>query len=317
MENNDTKICLMVIYNHRYDKNIPRVEELYKGKFSHIFHIMPFYDENKENVIPVYENSFYFSNYIAQAYQHLKNKGFTHFFVVADDMILNPAINENSLWDETGIKKDECYISGFLEMHNVKRWWGHIVSAIHFRPNLSGTEVSSFLPNINDAQNQFKKFGVECKPLSWKLFLSSSLNSKFRILKDWPIKKNMKWPIKRNFDYPLLGGYSDIVFITAGTMEKFAQYCGIFAATRLFVEIAIPTSLALSAEKICFGNNALPVATNTKCIGNKAKLIGKTLWTKKEFSDLAEKYQNSLSELLKNYPKDTFFLHPVKLSMWK
>lgn len=27
------KIALLIIYNHRYDKNIDRLEKIYKGKF--------------------------------------------------------------------------------------------------------------------------------------------------------------------------------------------------------------------------------------------------------------------------------------------
>lgn len=67
-KNVDMKIALLVLYNHRYDKNIPRIEKLYEGKFSHIFHLMPFYDGDHPNVFPVYESSYYFQSYIAQAY---------------------------------------------------------------------------------------------------------------------------------------------------------------------------------------------------------------------------------------------------------
>lgn len=73
------KIALLIIYNHRYDANIGRLEEMYKGRFQYIFHIVPFYDGNVKNVIPVYEHSHYFSGYIAQAWPHLKDNGFTHF----------------------------------------------------------------------------------------------------------------------------------------------------------------------------------------------------------------------------------------------
>lgn len=51
------KIALMVIYNHRYDNNIPIIEDLYNNKFSHIYHIVPFYDGDKRNVISVYDSS--------------------------------------------------------------------------------------------------------------------------------------------------------------------------------------------------------------------------------------------------------------------
>lgn len=67
---NENKLALMVIYNHRFDKNIELIEKLYSPSFSNIFHIIPFYDGNKENVIPVYESSYQFEGYISQAYTH-------------------------------------------------------------------------------------------------------------------------------------------------------------------------------------------------------------------------------------------------------
>lgn len=39
-------IALVIIHNHRYDANIPRLDEIYKSRFSHIFHLVPFYDGN-------------------------------------------------------------------------------------------------------------------------------------------------------------------------------------------------------------------------------------------------------------------------------
>lgn len=106
----ETKVALLVVYNHRYDKNIARVRELYAKRFSHIYHIMPFYDGYEQDVIPVYESSYCFSGYLSQAYTHIGDKGFTHFLVVADDMILNPVINELSIWKETGLDYCDSYI---------------------------------------------------------------------------------------------------------------------------------------------------------------------------------------------------------------
>lgn len=97
------KIALFVIYNHRYDKNIPLLDNIYKNRFSNIYHIVPFYDGLAQNVISVYDSSFQFQGYIAQAYQHIKDKGFTHVFVVADDMVINPCITETNLHSITGL----------------------------------------------------------------------------------------------------------------------------------------------------------------------------------------------------------------------
>ena len=92
------KIAVLIIYNHHYVKNIPLIEKLYKGKFSHIYHIMPFYNGNEKNIISVYESSFRFQSYISQAYQKIKEMDFTHYFIVADDMLLNPDLTESNLF---------------------------------------------------------------------------------------------------------------------------------------------------------------------------------------------------------------------------
>jgi hypothetical protein len=92
-------VILVVIYNHKYDKNIDIVENLYCKRFSTIYHIVPFYTGDKPNVIPVYENSIYFEGYIAQAYSHFFHPEAAHYFFVADDMILNPNINETNYAD--------------------------------------------------------------------------------------------------------------------------------------------------------------------------------------------------------------------------
>lgn len=52
------KIALLIIYNHRYDKNIPILDKIYEGRFSYVYHVVPFYDGDRENVIAVYENSY-------------------------------------------------------------------------------------------------------------------------------------------------------------------------------------------------------------------------------------------------------------------
>ena len=62
------RIALVVIYNHRFDGNISIVEDLYRERFSNIFHLVPFYDGDRPDVIPVYENSFQFQGYIAQGF---------------------------------------------------------------------------------------------------------------------------------------------------------------------------------------------------------------------------------------------------------
>lgn len=104
------------------------------------------------------------------------------------------------------------------------------------------------------------------------------------------------------FDYPLVGAYSDIFLVTADCMQDFCTYCGAFAATNLFVEIAIPTALVLSSNHIKYNKDV--------------KLAGGAMWSDADMEFL-KAYNNKLDELIKNYPSDKFYLHPIKLSKWK
>ena len=89
-----SSVALIIIYNHRYEKNIDVLERIYRGRFTDIFHLMPFYTGNKKNVIPVYENSMYFQGYVSQGLKAIFDEKYSHYLFVADDLILNPVINE-------------------------------------------------------------------------------------------------------------------------------------------------------------------------------------------------------------------------------
>ncbi|MDD6001267.1 MAG: hypothetical protein PUC50_03635 [Bacteroidales bacterium] len=290
------KICLLVIYNHRYDKNISTIEKIYYDKFKYIYHIIPFYNGNKNNVITVYESSYYFQGYISQAYQHIKNKGFTHFFIIADDMLINPHLNENNLFDKIGINEYDVYFPNFRSLNNSPNWiWKK--QALNWKITHPGVEIQDILPKAETVKKIFREKGYPLdeiedgyKPISWKRKI---FNFIFRKKKE---KEYIQLP------YPLLCGYSDIMIIPSTLMDTFCLYCGAFAATNLFVENAIPTTLAIIAPQIKFDNNC--------------KLKYGAMWTDKD-SNFLQKYNFSLSELINNFPKEKLFLHPIKLSKWK
>lgn len=292
------KVALLIIYNHRFDRNIPILNKIYEARFNHIFHIVPFYDGNEENVIPVYESSYQFSGYVSQAYSHLKRKGFTHYFVVADDMVINPIINEMNLWEITGIKIDYCYINSFISFQNRAMVWERTVEALLYNMYGKGAEINNILPCTEEAIERFKFHNLPTGNVPLKSVYKNIKRNKS--LGIWEKLRLLKR--KGRLTYPLVGGYSDIFLVTADVMDKFVLYCGAFAATRLFVEIAIPTALALASNKIQFNEDL--------------KLKQKALWTAKDYEFL-EKYNLSLTALNKDYPEDTLFIHPVKLSKWK
>lgn len=292
------KVALLIIYNHRYDQNIPRLEKLYGGRFSNLFHIVPFYDGNQENVIPVYESSYYFSGYISQTYAYLKNKGFTHFFIVADDMVINPSLNEANLWQGIGIDMDDCYIDGLIFLQELKIFWSHLFEAMDYFVDKQGVEVSDILPSRQEAERCFDRYGLPHGSIPKKLFGEWLLQQK-----EWKMKKKIwRYIKKRHLDYPLVGGYSDICLVTADAMDKFALYCGAFAATDLFVELALPTSMVLSAKRIKFNKDI--------------KLESGAMWSDKDMQFLQE-YNFSLAKLIDQFPANKLYLHPIKLSKWK
>lgn len=289
------KVALLIVYNHRYDKNIPVLEKIYAGRFSHIFHIVPFYDGSQENVIPVYESSYYFSGYLAQAFVHLKDKGFTHFFIVADDMVIHPGIHQENLWEKTGIGLEECYLPRFVYMQERGLSWDHTMAGMKYKVKQIGAEISNILPPRERAEECFRKFHLPLGEIDWRLLIPRSWKElSFEI---------RRYPFSRRLDYPLVGGYCDILLLPASEMQPFCAFCGAFSATKLFVEIAIPTAMALCAKSIV--------------TQNEIRLKNGDIWEKDEIEDFAQKYHYSVSELEKNWPEDKFFIHPVKLSKWK
>lgn len=291
----ETKIALLVVYNHRYDKNISLINSIYKNKFTYIYHLVPFYDGNLDNVITVYDSSYYFHNYIAQAYQHLKSLEYTHFFIIADDMILNPAINEKNLWQNLNITKNDCYISSFIFLQTRTYFWPWITNALKYKRLQPGVEIMDILPTKEEAINKFKKHGFPVGKIPLKRVLTKRLYLFYYcVLK--------KLPFSLVLDYPLIGGYSDIFITTAKEMPRFCQILGAFAATKLFVEIAIPTALVLTAETIKTDDEVL--------------LKRGDIWLQ-DRQLFENNYNNSLSKLLNDFPLDKLYVHPVKLSRWK
>ena len=298
----NTKIALLVIYNHRYDKNISRINEIYANRFSNIYHIMPFYDGDIENVIPVYDSSFQFQGYISQAFQHLKNKGFSHFVCVADDMVINPRLNEQNFFQLSGIDEDACFVHELRDLRDVRRRWFHIGNAIRFSIFNRGLEIDAILPTREEALNAFQKHNIPTRLVPEWPYQSLRRRVRETLLK---YRKILYYRILQRlyFSYPLVGGYSDMIVVPNTVMPKFCQYCGAFSAARLFVEIAIPTSMILCSEKV----------QTIQEIRMKDSLI----LPRNKDRDFLPKFNHSYDQLVSAFPEDMLYIHPIKLSQWK
>jgi len=316
------RIALIVIYNHRYDQNIDKIENIYKSRFSNIFHLMPFYDGSKANVIPVYEKSIYFHGFIAQGHTHFVRPYLNHYLFIADDLVLNPAINETNYQEYFNIDENSSFLPHIIKLHEMKHYWPRIKEAFEYKLNIRGVEIKNELPNYDQAIKKLGQLGIMIKPLSpyqiyrlpgksVKAWLRAIFYEKTKII-SLMLGTLLNWEYK--LTYPLIGSYSDIVVVSSNTINKFCQYCGAFAATDLHVEVALPTSLCLSAEIIKTEKDL--------------KLHGKALWpdgwnrlhgeNDLADGDLAEldQFNYTLNTLLDRFPKNYLYLHPIKLSKW-
>ncbi len=304
--------CLVIVFNHRYDKNIPVLEKMYASRFKHIRFLVPFYDGDRKDVIPVYESSHYFQSFFAQGFHRFYDDSFSHYVFIGDDCILNPALNESNIAEALGLDNNSDFISDINPLdHETDHTWWHTFKGIDFFNNRKGAEIKRELPSREEAVARFAKHGINVKPLTLTSIFGKKTPPDKKPFTYWLFKQfhaRYKWKKYRRgklieLPYPIAGAYSDILVISQSSIRQFCHYCGIMGAAGLFVEIAVPTALLLSSQKIVEEKNA--------------PLKGKALWTAAEIGAIEEQHQLSLQHLTQHFPEGHLFLHPVKLSKWK
>lgn len=321
-----SKVALVFVFNHKFDKNIDILEKLYSNRFSYIFHLVPFYKGNKDNVIPIYENSHYFQGYFAQGLKHYFNEDFEHYFFIGDDLILNPAINENNYKEYFKISETSAFIPEVLSLHNLsnnetlrflpvktitgrtKKWhWWRVRQLVkEYEHAAYGVTNDKEIPTYEQAEAIIKKHGYDIKPFNYYdvyggFFPLSSATARFVFNLNSYFKKFKA-------KYPVVGSYSDIVIVPKTAVKTFCHYCGVFATNRLFVELAIPTALLLSCEEVC----------TEPALGKR----GSIYWTYipkevEQFEKDMKQFNNSIGQLMQRFPEDKLYIHPIKLSRWQ
>ena len=313
------RICLLILFNHRYDANLPLLNRLYKGRFSYIYYIVPFYDGNRKDVIPVYGRSIFFETYIAQAYNVLKDQGFDYFYIIADDMVINPVIDEENILDFFELQEGESWIPHLRTIREQKYFWTGTIAAYTYRPVQKYVESSNELPSIEEACMKFEMQGLH-KPMQLSRkdvfrgfsLKTTSLADKARLA--LRIVTRLRHPFRKsaNLSYPLAASYSDTLLVSSEIMPRFAHYCGVFGATSLFVEVAIPTALVLASNKKIktekdiskTGRSYWKVPNNVFCDNPQYT-----------WDNLEKEYVN-IDDMIARFPQNAIYLHPVKLSKW-
>jgi hypothetical protein len=304
------KVALIIIFNHKFEKNIDILERIYAGRFSDVYYLMPFYKGNKKNVIGVYENSFFFQGYVTQAFHQFFKSDYDYYYFISDDLILHPGINESNFTEIFHLKGRESFIPEIRELHKQTIYWRWTKEAYEYKIKRKGTDASSELPTVVEAMEKFKIHNLSFKGLKFRQVYKLKINkfiyerfSQFIPLHIW-IKYLLNYLIHGctfQLNYPVCGSYADTFAIPSYAIKDFCHYCGVFAATELFAELAIPTAMVLTCNKIV--------------TENELEWKGKVIWNRNEIESFMLPFKNS-EEFLQQFPEKCLYIHPVKLSKW-
>ncbi len=295
--------ALVIIHNHRFDGNIPVLEALYGERFSRIMHLVPFHPGDRSGVIPVHGHSHQFQGYVAQGLHafHNEQDQHPHYIFIADDLLLAPQIDETNYRTHFELDKDTGFLPNFIDLHRWPTWWRRIAEAVDYDPQQPGVEAVRELPTVAEAKKRFSLHGLELGPIPHRAVGGPLPKGGIAALR-W-LKQHVLAPRGgHELRYPLVGSYSDLFIVPGKDMKHFAHLCGVFAATRLFVELAIPTAMALAVDRIRTERDT--------------RLKGRALWNAEDLRIL-EPYGHDLDALLRDFPAGSLYLHPVKLTRWQ
>lgn len=316
---NNPNICAVFLFNHKFEPNIAKLERLYSSRFSHRRYVMPF-GTATDKVIPVYETSYRFSGHLSQARDRLLEGNFSHYVVISDDLVVNPALNEQNITAALGLSTESGYIKSLSSLDDVRyRWWRSLMIVNDFRRTDFYFDYRAELPSAAEAQARFEVLGLQFpRPVP------RSLAEWHYALRDLPrLLHKTDWGTiytqhGKPAPYPLLCGYSDFFVVPGPAMERFLHYCGVFAALNVFAEAAVPTALALACDDVVteleIGELFADPAPRRRA---DALYRGIEFWKPGESEAFAAQFNCEMERLGMEFPKDALYVHPVKLSRWR
>jgi hypothetical protein len=294
------EICLSVVFNHQFEKNIPKLRNIYKDRFSTIRYLSPFSKCKDPEVIPVCETSVHFQGYFAQAFTHLP-KDCDYYVFCGDDLILNPSLNESNLIEALNCKHSS-YIKYLNPIWEHSFAWHKFDECNQFTEKEYTVPYQNFLPSRKELLIIYENHGLKYRNLGFHNFQGI----KEKGITTNRIKSGVSYFFrngnKRFISYPLVEGYSDFVIIPRSHIELFCHYCGIFAAMNLWVDAAVATALLLSGSAI---------KTETD-----SKYSGKEYWNNDELIKRLSPTNKKLNEIDGLFKENELYIHPIKLSSY-
>ena len=310
-------ICAVFLFNHRYEKNIPVLEEIYAARFSNRHYIMPFSRVAAPNISSVFEAGRNFSGHLAQASRDFIRPEYTHYVVVADDLLLNPALDESNLLDVLGLAADQGYIKDLTAADALRMTWPWASeAAMAFRRGKAGLDVAALLPNPAEAKAKLEAMGIRFPDpgpggmvQAWRWYQAVGKRARASFLMGLGMRGQPS-------DYPFVSGDSDFLVIPAGAMQDFVRYAGALAALNIFAEIAVPTALALACQSV-----RTELALNSHFAAaspahSSSGLRGVEIWDRLDMERYGALFDGTLPEVLDRFPADWLYVHPVKLSRY-
>jgi len=306
---------LIILFNHEFGQNVPRLRDLYKDRFEGIRYLMPFGEAGQSGVIPVYANATAFSAHIAQAYGAFKEDGVSHYVFAADDLILHPKLDRTNILSELRLTPDSGYIKNLASIEDAFYLWTYNGGVK--RSFKSRFDYLRQLPPVDVALQRIKAHGLRAPKISIKSLRAWNAPSWKDVLKTPFYLSEWALSMAKPFPYPLVFGYADFFVVPAAAMPLFARLCGLFGAMNLFAEIAIPTALALSVARINTELRMGDVFQRKSARPAEGQTwSGMELWTPKAVKAFEDSLGLSLSKLAATFPDKRLYVHPIKLSKW-
>ncbi len=325
MPASSAKTSLVVLFNHRFDRNIPLIREMYSSRFPSMVQLMPYYQGQDADVCSVFGNSFQFYNYIVQSRERIRALPGDYILIIGDDLLLNPAFNEDNTASLLGLESgDDFYLDGFVDVSLPECWRG-TQEAHNFSttpPGVDAKSVNGNIPSYEEARAILKSRGLMAHDTlsrvrmffpSWQLSKGLYFNWKVLKARGWHIRNWLKYKLRRYaYSYPVVFGYSDIICIPRKRFDDFCRVLSVFSAWNMFVELAIPTALQLLPDArirtladVRFKSGNVWYPQSTEHFDSMNRLIDDLLQSSSDAQQLAD-----------NFPQEYMYLHPVKLSRY-
>ena len=301
-------IQLVIVFNHRYDANIPFLKKYYSNKFNNLKIIMPFYDGEDRDVIPVKRNvSFNFAGFFCEGYNGYVNDESDYYMFLADDALLNPSFGQDEVFNTLLCGGKKVYITEVKPCNgkNGISWYHSVFMNLPFRNKKD--EVLNFIPDFDAALQKAKSyFGDYQECFTKEFYVDDTTRAEYKKQR----YRDIFEATKVNGDkipYPLAGGWSDIVIVHKSILKDFVKLCGIFSSMHMFCEIAIPTALMLLCERD-------EVCTLSK-LKREFGMCQEVLWGD-DRKAIVDRYEGDLSKLIQDFSKNKILIHPIKISQW-